>query len=101
MGITLKAASQDSEKLPVLILTQDSSSSSSSSAEASRFVWTSYDTEVAGSVERPLEIDNMKRLAASHTLAVTGKVLSAALEALPKLSNELQHLKVLETRESS
>lgn len=87
MGITLRNASSGSATQPVLILKNQTPE------EGEGFVWTSYDT---GLVEGPLRLDFIPRLAVTHALAVTGKVLSSALDEFPSLSKLLQHIKVLE-----
>lgn len=87
VGITLRNTSPDSPTQPVLILKNQSPD------EDSGFVWTSYNT---GLVEGPLRPDFVSRLALTHTLAVTGKVLSAALDQFPALLKLLQHIKVPE-----
>lgn len=85
MGITLRNASPDSPHLPVLIL------KSLHSSEGGGLAWTSYDT---GLVEGPFRPEHVEKLALSHSLAVTGKVLVAALEKFPAFSKDLQHVKV-------
>lgn len=54
-------------------------------------VWTSYET---GLIEGPFRPEHVKRLALTHSLAVTGKVLVAALEEFPAFTKDLQYLKV-------
>lgn len=85
VGITLRSASPDSPQLPVLILKNLHSS------EGGGIAWTSYDT---GLVEGPFRPEHVGRLALTHSLAVTGKVLVAALEMYPGFAKGLQHIKV-------
>lgn len=86
VGITLQDALPGSPLQPVLILEHKKGG-----GEGKELVWSSYET---GAVVAPLEADKLETLAASHSLAVTGKVLSAALEAFPTLSKRLEHIKV-------
>lgn len=85
VGITLQSATPGAPTQPVLILNKESPE------EGTGFVWTSYDT---GLVECPLRPDFVPRLARTHTLAITGKILSAVLEEFPTMSKHLQHIKV-------
>ena len=85
VGITLRDGSKDSQQLPVLILKTEHPS------KGSGLVWTSYET---GLVEGPFRPEHVERLALTHTLAVTGKVLAAALEAHPAFSKRLHYMKV-------
>lgn len=54
-------------------------------------MWTSYET---GSVQGPFRPEHVKILSLTHSLAVTGKMLLAALERFPAFSEGLQYLKV-------
>lgn len=54
-------------------------------------MWTSYDT---GMVQGPFRPEHVRILSLTHALAVTGKVLVAALEAFPSFSKSLQYVKV-------
>lgn len=85
MGITLRNASKGAKPLPTLILkTLDEQ-------DGGGLAWTSYDT---GMVVNPFRPEHVEILSMTHSLAVTGKVLVAALEAFPSFSKNLQYLKV-------
>lgn len=92
VGITLQDALPNSPAQAVLILKNDISN------EAGGLAWTSYDT---GSVVEAFSPEMIPMLAKSNSLAVTGKVLAAALEAFPELSRELRHIKVFTAKHSS
>lgn len=89
VGITLRNASKGADALPVLILKPMDPS------QGGALVWTSYET---GLIEGPFRAEHVKRLSLTHSLAVTGKVLVAALEAFPTFSKDLQYLKVRRLR---
>lgn len=85
VGITLRNASKGALPLPTLILrTLDE-------RDGGGFAWTSYDT---GEAVNPFRPEHVEILSLTHSLAVTGKVLVAALEAFPSFSKGLQYLKV-------
>lgn len=85
VGITLRDASKGAVSLPVLILKPMDPS------QGDGLVWTSYDT---GLIEGPFRPEHVQRLSLTHSLAVTGKVLVAALESFPAFTKDLQYLKV-------
>lgn len=85
VGITLRNASKGAQPLPTLIL------KALDKQDGGGFGWTSYDT---GMVVNPFRPEHVEVLSLTHSLAVTGKVLVAALEAFPSFSKGLQHLKV-------
>lgn len=85
VGITLRNASKDAQPLPILTL------EALDSSEGGGLVWKSYDT---GLVEGPFRPEHIHILSLTHSLAVTGKVLVAALEEFPSFSKSLQYLKV-------
>ncbi|CAB1105130.1 unnamed protein product [Ectocarpus sp. CCAP 1310/34] len=85
VGITLRNASKDAQPLPILTL------EALGSSEGGGLVWKSYDT---GLVEGPFRPEHIYMLSLTHSLAVTGKVLVAALEEFPSFSKSLQYLKV-------
>eukprot|EP00903_Cladosiphon_okamuranus_P009432 g8993.t1 len=85
VGITLRNASKGAQPLPTLIL------KALDEQDGGGFGWTSYDT---GMVANPFRPEHVEILSLSHSLAVTGKVLVAALEAFPSFSKGLQYLKV-------
>lgn len=85
VGITLRNASKGAQPLPTLIL------KAFDQQEGGGFGWTSYDTGLWANPFRP---EHVKLLSLTHSLAVTGKVLVAALEAYPSFSKGLQYLKV-------
>ncbi|CAM9439260.1 unnamed protein product [Laminaria digitata] len=85
VGMTLRDASKGAAALPVLILKP------MDPTQGGGLVWTCYDT---GLIEGPFRPEHVKRLALTHSLAVTGKVLAAALESFPAFTKDLQYLKV-------
>lgn len=85
VGITLRNASKGAQPLPTLIL------KALDKDDGGGFAWTSYDT---GSVVNPFRPEHVHVLSLTHSLAVTGKVLVAAVEAFPRFSEGLQYLKV-------
>lgn len=85
VGITLRNASKDAQPLPIMTL------EALDSSEGGGLVWKSYDT---GLVEGPFRPEHIYVLSLTHSLAVTGKVLVAALEEFPSFSKSLQYLKV-------
>lgn len=60
-------------------------------SEGSGLVWTSYET---GLVEGPFRPEHVNRLALTHSLAVTGKVLAQTLEAHSSFNDNLHYIKV-------
>lgn len=85
VGITLRNASKSAQPLPTLIL------KALDEKQGGGFGWTSYDT---GLVEGPFRPEHVKVTSLTHTLAVTGKVLTAAVEEFPSFSKDLQYIKV-------
>eukprot|EP00752_Nemacystus_decipiens_P010629 g9467.t1 len=85
VGITLRNSSKSASPLPTLIL------NFLDERDGGGFAWTSYET---GEAVNPFRPEHVEILSLTHSLAVTGKVLAAALEAFPSFSKGLQYLKV-------
>lgn len=88
VGITLRDASKGAQPLPILILKEMDKKEGDG---AGGLAWTSYET---GEAVNPFRPEHVELLSMTHSLAVTGKVLVAALEAHPSFSKGLQYVKV-------